>query len=183
MKRTKTMAVLSAVALLAAATAWAGGAGCSTNGGENAAAKTCPVSGAHASMASAMGAGGAHCEGFDKSNAEAMAKACTIGKNQAIYSFAVPGAECDGCANSIKSTLMQEKGIHCAHVDLENHVAYVIADKKMSTKKLSSLIQTAGFKNKYRGEGAKIRTEFAKAMSASSGENGMSCCAKQKDKV
>lgn len=183
MRRMKTLAVLSAVGLLAATTAWAGGAACSGKSEDASAMKHCPVSGAHASkMASATGAGGAHCDGADKSNAKAMAEACTVGKNQAIYSFAVPGAECDGCASSIQSTLMQTKGIHCAHVDLEKRVAYIIADKSVNKNAIAKGIQTAGFKNKYRGEGSKMQAEFAKAMS-SNGKNGMSCCAKEKDKV
>lgn len=128
-------------------------------------------------------AGGAHCDGIDKSNAEAMAKACTVDKNQAIYSFAVPGAECDGCAHSIQSALLREAGVHCAHVDLETHVAYVITDKKMSTKSLSKVIQTAGFKNKYRGEGKKVQAEFVKMMSKSDVKSGAACCARDKDKV
>ena len=149
MRRMKSVAVLSAMALLTATTAFAGGA---------------------------------HCDGVDKANAEAMTKACTVGKAQAIYSFAVPGAECDGCASSIQSTLMQTKGIHCAHVDLEKRVAYIIADKSVNKNAIAKGIQTAGFKNKYRGEGSKMQAEFAKAMS-SNGKNGMSCCAKEKDKV
>jgi copper chaperone CopZ len=169
------------VTLLASTTAWAGGAGCYDKGAEAQAAKGCAVSGAK--MASAPGAGGAHCNGIDKSNAEAMAKACTLGKNQAIYSFAVPGAECDGCAQSIQSALMREAGIHCAHVDLETHTAYVIADKKMNTKSLSKVIQTAGFKNKYRGEGKNVQAEFTKAMTQADGKSGMACCARDKDKV
>ncbi len=179
MRRMKTLAAFSAMTLLAATTAMAGGAACSGGTGE-ASAKSCPVSGAR--MTSMTGAGGAHCDGMSSKSADAMAKACTIGKNQAIYSFSVPGAECEGCAHSIQSALMREAGIHCAHVDLDKHVAYVIADKKMSTSKLSSVIKTAGFKNTYRGEGKKVQAEFAKAM-ASASDNGMSCCAKEKDKV
>jgi copper chaperone CopZ len=174
----KTLAALSAMTLLVATTAMAGGAAC-TGGSSEASAKSCPVSGAK--MTSTTGAGGAHCDGVPKS-ADAMAKACTVGKNQAIYSFAVPGAECDGCAHSIQSALMREAGIHCAHVDLDHHIAYVIADKKMDKNKLSSVIKTAGFKNTYKGEGKKVQAEFAKAMAGASG-SGMSCCAKEKDKV
>ena len=181
MKQLRGLAAFSVVALLASSTAWAGGAGCTVSGAESAASKGCTYSGAK--LTSAHGAGGAHCDGVDHSNAEAMAKACTVGKGQAIYSFAVPGAECDGCAHSIQSALMREAGIHCAHVDLEAHVAYVIADKKMNKKSLSKVIKTAGFKNKYRGEGKKVMAEFAKAMSASDGKSGMACCAKDKDRI
>ena len=172
---------MSVVALLASSTAWAGGAGCSTSGAESAASKGCSYSGVK--LTSAHGAGGANCVGVDQSNAEAMAKACTVGKSQAIYSFAVPGAECDGCAHSIQSALMREAGVHCAHVDLEAHVAYVIADKKMNKNSLSKVIQTAGFKNKYRGEGRKVMAEFAKAMDGADGKSGMACCAKDKERI
>jgi len=181
MKQLRGLAVLSAVAFLTATTAWAGGAACSAKGAESAASKGCSYSGAK--LTSAHGAGGANCVGVDQSNAEAMAKACVVGKNQAIYSFAVPGAECDGCVHSIQSALMREAGVHCAHVDLETHVAYVIADKKMSKKSLSNVIQTSGFKNRYRGEGKKVMAEFAKAMSGSDGKSGMPCCAKDKDRT
>lgn len=180
MRHPRALAALCAITLLASTTAWAGGAGCY---GKDAAtqAKGCTVSGA--AMASAPGAGGAHCDGVDNSNAEAMAKACTVGKNQAIYSFAVPGAECDGCVHAIQSALMREAGVHCAHVDLDTHVAYVITDKKMDTKAISKVIQTAGFKNKYRGEGKKVQAEFAKAMSHANGKSGMACKVRDKDKV
>jgi copper chaperone CopZ len=181
MRQLRTLAALSAVTLLAATTAWAGGAACSAKSEASAAAKGCTVSGAK--LTSAKGAGGSHCSGIDKNNAEAMAKACSVGKSQAIYSFAVPSAECDGCVNGIQSALMAQDGIHCAHVDLEARVAYVIADKKLNTKTVSNVIQKAGFKNSYRGEGKKVQAEFAKAMSASAGKSGMACCAKEKDRV
>ncbi len=181
MKQLRTLAALSAVTLLMATTAWAGGAACSVKGSESAAAKGCTYSGSK--MASAHGPDGAGCVMSDGSSAEAMAEACTVGKNQAIYSFAVPGAECDGCAHSIQSALMRQDGVHCAHVDLESHVAYVLADKKMNKKTLSGVIKTAGFKNTYRGEGKKIQAEFAKAMSGSLAKNGMACCAKGKERI
>jgi hypothetical protein len=76
MRQLRTLAALSAVTLLAATTAWAGGAACSAKSEASAAAKGCTVSGAK--LTSAKGAGGSHCSGIDKNNAEAMAKACVV---------------------------------------------------------------------------------------------------------
>ena len=156
-------APLGAIALLIAGSAFAG-ANCGSK--ESAAATTASA--------------GKHCEGV--SGAASMAKACGLKADQAIYSFAVPTATCGSCVKSIQSALMAQKGIACAHVDLASHTAYVIADKSMNKKAVAKTIQSAGFKNNFKGEGSKVQAEFAKAMGA--GDKGAaSCSRKEKDKV
>ena len=164
MKRISIFAALAAVALLSfAAISFAGGSACMS----------------HESGAKTAGAGG-HCSG--SSDAASMAKACEVKANEAIYSFAVPGVECDHCINSIQTALMAQKGVRCAHVDLNTRTAYVIADHSVNKKAVAKTIQTAGFKNQFKGEGSKVQAEFAKAMAA--GDKGInSCQRKEKDKV
>lgn len=164
MKRISSIAAVCAIALLSiASVAFAGGSACMS----------------HESSAKAAGAGG-HCSG--SSDASSMAKACEVKANEAIYSFAVPGVECDHCINSIQTALMAQKGVRCAHVDLATRTAYIIADHSVNKKAVAKTIQTAGFKNKFKGEGAKVQAEFAKAMTA--GDKGInSCQRKEKDKV
>lgn len=162
----RTAAPVTAVLLLVAAAAFAGGHACMSND----AAKTAAIKPA-----------GAHC-GDGSDAASSMAKACGVKAGENIYSFAVPAAECDHCSNSIQTALMAQKGIRCAHVDLTTRTAYIIADKSVNKKAVAKTIQTAGFKNKFKGEGSKVQAEFAKAMTA--GDKGIhSCQRKEKDKV
>jgi len=177
MKRTNFLAAFSMVTLLAATTAWAGGNACTGKDSE-ASAKACPVSGATSKSASANGG---KCEMGKGAMAEGQA--CTIGANQMVYSFAVPGAECDHCADAISKALMTQSGIHCAHVDLKNRVAYIVADKKMDKNALAKCIKTAGFKNSYRNDGQAARTELTKYMTASTAKPDACCAAKPKEKV
>jgi len=163
MKRISTLAAtIGAVALLAAGSAFAGGASCGT-------------SESSAKSASA----GHHCDGKDAS--AAMAKSCGVKANQAIYSFAVPTVECQNCVNTIQTALMAQKGVACAHVDLTNHVAYIIADKSVNQKAVAKAISAAGYKNSFKGQGAKVQAEFAKSM-AGTGEKGSAACSANKDK-
>ena len=165
MKRSLSIASMFAVALLlVTATAFAGGHACMSD---------------NSASAKSAGAGG-HCSG-DGSSAS-MAKACHVNAGESIYSYAVPGVECDHCINSIQTALMAQKGVRCAHVDLATRTAYVIADHSVNQKAVAKTIQTAGFKNKFKGEGSKVQAEFAKAMTA--GDKGInSCQRKEKDKV
>jgi len=159
---------LAAAALLVAGSAFAGGASCGTSDA--------------ARMTS-----GSHCDGVKGGAAGASAMACpTVKAGQNIYSFAVPGAECGNCVKSIQTALMAQKGVTCAHVDLNSHTAYVIADRSFDKNAIAKCIQTAGFKNRYKGQGAKVQAEFAKAMAAGS-EKPAACStkegAKEKDKI
>lgn len=123
-------------------------------------------------------AGGASC---GRSDACPTAKA-----GQNIYSFAVPGAECDNCVNSIETALMAQKGVSCAHVDLTTRTTYVIADRSFDRKAIAKCIQTAGFRNSYKAQGAKVQAEFAKSMASGSGKAAASCRYKEskaKDKI
>jgi len=166
----KTLAKVSALSLLAvciAATSWAGGKSCSSEGAKAEGAKSASA--------------GSHCSAKD-SNANAMAaKECGVKANQVIYSFAVPSAHCDNCVESVQKAAMAHAGIACVHVDLSTHTAYIIADKNVSKKDIAKVISAAGFKNTYKAEGSKVQAEFAKAIA--SGDKGVACCAKGKDKV
>ena len=159
----KTLAKISALSLLAvciAATSWAGGKSCSSEGAKSASA-------------------GSHCSAKD-TNAMA-AKECSVKANQVIYSFAVPTAHCESCIEGVQKAAMAHAGIACAHVDLSTHTAYIIADKNVSQKEIAKAIAAAGYKNAYKGAGSKVQVEFAKAIAA--GDKGVACCAKAKDKV
>ena len=164
----KTAAPLAAVALLVAGSAFAGGASCGS------------------SDAARSASSGHHCQGVSGASASAMS--CpTVKAGQSIYSFAVPGAECDHCVNSIQTALMAQKGVACAHVDLSTHTAYVIADRSFDKKAIAKCIQTAGFKNRYKGQGSKVQAEFAKSMASCAGKSAASCPykegSKEKDKI
>lgn len=159
-------APLAAIALLVAGSAFAGGASCGSN-----------------DAARSTSAG--HCDGMKGASASAMA--CpTVKAGQNIYSFAVPGAECGNCVKSIQTALMAQKGVACAHVDLATHTAYIIADRSFDKKAIAKCIQTAGFKNSYKGQGAKVQAEFAKSMNSSSSGKAAACPykeSKDKDKI
>jgi copper chaperone CopZ len=180
-------APFAAAALLAAGSAFAGGAACSGDHAKSASAgHHCDGMGAGASSASA----GHSCTGKDAGASSASAMSCpTVKANQAVYSFAVPGAFCDHCASSIQTALMAQKGVSCAHVDLESHTAYVIADKNVDRKAITRTIQTAGFKNSFKGQGPKVQAEFAKVMTSSMKEGASGCPymeskeSKAKDKI
>lgn len=157
-------APLAAIALLVAGSAFAGGASCGSSDAPRSASA-------------------GHCDGMKG----ASAMACpTVKAGQSIYSFAVPGAECGNCVKSIQTALMAQKGVACAHVDLSTHTAYVIADRSFDKKAIAKCIQTAGFKNSYKGQGAKVQAEFAKSMNSSSAKAAATCPykeSKEKDKI
>ena len=160
MKNFAKIGALTLLALCMAATSWAGGSSCSMEGAKSASA-------------------GAHCTG--KPSNAAQEASCGVKANQVMYSFAVPSVECEHCIETLQKAAMANSGIHCAHVDLSTHTAYIIADKKLSQKDISKLIAAAGYKNKYSGQGSKVEAAFAKAMAA--GDKGIDCCAKAKDKA
>lgn len=161
-----------------ATTAWANGTGCSgSNSGASASSTSkasCPYM-TESSHAKAGMAGG-HCDGMSKAS---MAQQCGVKANEAMYSFAVPGAECDHCVNTISKAAMAMTGVRCAHVDLNTRTAYIIADKKVDQKAIAKVIQTAGFRNTYKGTGPKVEAEFAKAMGAPAAKSQV----KTKDKA
>jgi copper chaperone CopZ len=186
MKRFKHLTPFVVLALCLAAYAWAGGATCPHDGSSAATSGSqCTGKAAASSQAAAP-----HCTGKDASasagvcpykGSMASGQTCTVKANQVMYSFAVPTAECEHCVDAIQKAAMDTKGISCAHVDLNTHTAYIIADKNVSRQQVSKMITTAGFKNKYEGQGQKVEAQFAKAMAA--GNASMGCCAKGKDKV
>jgi copper chaperone CopZ len=180
-------APFAAAALLAAGSAFAGGAACSGDHAKSASAgHHCDGMGAGASSASA----GHSCTGKGEGASSASAMSCpTVKANQAVYSFAVPGAFCGDCAHAIQTALMAHKGVSCAHVDLESHTAYIIADKNVDKKAITKTIQTAGFKNSFKAQGPKVQAEFAKVMTSSMKEGASGCPymeskeSKAKDKI
>jgi copper chaperone CopZ len=184
MIRFNKIALVAALSMCIAGAAWAGGAACESKTDKAGAMKAEAKSGActFKSGAPARAAGAGHaCEGVV--GKQAAADQCGVKANQVMYSFAVPGAECDHCVDAIQKAALATKGIDCAHVDLKTHTAYIIADKSMDKKAVAKVIQEAGFKNSFKGTGTKVQAEFAAAMKTST-EKGMSCCMKEKkDKV
>ncbi|TMQ67346.1 MAG: heavy-metal-associated domain-containing protein [Candidatus Eisenbacteria bacterium] len=162
MKTLAKISVLSLLAVCLAATSWAGGKSCSSEGAKSASA-------------------GSHCSAKDTNTNATAAKECGVKANQAIYSYAVPTAHCEACIEGVQKAAMAHAGVACAHVDLTTHTAYIIADKNVSQKEIAKAIAAAGFKNTYKGEGSKVQAQFAKAIAA--GDKGVACCAKGKDKV
>jgi copper chaperone CopZ len=194
MNRIKKIAPMVVLALLIAGIAWACKTS-NTSAAKQADATKCPYESAQqqakagacpyateASHAKLTGAG-SHCDGVGKS-AEAMAHECGMKAGQVMYSFAVPGAECEHCIRGIQKATLAMKGVECAHVDLSTHTAYIIAAKGVTEKAISKSIQDAGFKNSYKGSGSKVQAAFIEAMKGGT-KNGMSCCpaGKEKDKV
>lgn len=200
MTNLKKIAPMVGLSLLVAGMAWA--CETKTTSAKNASAKAgsakecpyktdaeaqgkCPYAtqASHTMLTGAGTAAGSHCDGVGK-NAEAMAHDCGLKAGQAMYSFAVPGAECEHCIRGIQKAAMAMKGVDCAHVDLTTHTAYVIADKSVSEKAIGKAIQDAGFKNTYKGTGPKVQAAFTEAMKSAK-KNGMSVSpeAKEKDKV
>lgn len=159
MKNLMKIAGLSILALCLASSSWAGGSSCSSEKVSE----------------------GSHCTMKSSNTSSAAHEACTIKANQVIYSFAVPSVECDKCVETIQKAAMAKTGVACAHVDITTHTAYIIADKKVSQKDLAKVIADAGYKNKFTGQGDKVQAAFAKAIA--SGDKGVSCCAKNKDKA
>jgi len=150
--------------LCLAAVAWAGGNTCT----------------AHPDDAKASSTSSAHqCDGSMKAD-QASGEQCTVGKNQMVYSFAVPGAECEACQNIIQRTAMAQKGVACAHVDLTTRTAYIVADKKMNQKAVMNAISKEGYKCTFKASGEKVQAEFVKIMTAGAGG---ACCVKNKEKA
>ena len=182
----KTFANLTLGAVLTlglAATAWAGGSSCSGDKASSASMASgthctrddAASAGAHcAGGASASMAAGSHCTGMG-ANAVAM-KECHPSANQVMYSFAVPSVECSGCVKSIQKAAMAMAGVSCAHVDLQTHTAYIIADKKVNERALSKAIADAGYKNTFTAQGGKAEAAFAKAWA--SNDKSVNCCSK-----
>lgn len=188
MKRTLASIPMFLLAISFAGAAWAGGSACSgkasgsTQGAS--ATKSCPATervsaGDHCAV-NHKAATGEHCA--MKSAQEADASHCGVKANQAMYSYAVPSAECGHCSAAIQKAAMAFTGVSCAHVDLDHRVAYIIADKGADKLAIAKTIQAAGYKCTFQGQGAKVEAAFAKAMASSKG--GDFCCAKKdKDKV
>ena len=195
MMNLKKIAPMVGLSLLVAGMAWAcetktssasaASKQCPFKSQAEAQAKGCPFStqASHTMLTGTGTAAGSHCDGVGKS-AEAMAHDCGLKAGQVMYSYAVPGVECEHCIRGIQKATMAMKGIDCAHVDLSTHTAYIIADKNVSEKAIAKSIQDAGFKNTYKGTGPKVQAAFTAAMKGAA-KNGMSCCptGKEKDKV
>ena len=130
-----------------------------------------------AKVASAKGAGGAHCEGMEGARAMA-ARECGVKANQVMYSYAVPSVTCDGCVENISKAALAKNGVHCAHVDLSTKTAYFIVDKKMSKNDVSKVMTAVGYKNKFTASGDKAVKSFHAAFAL--GEKSVACCSKDR---
>lgn len=149
MKRNVLMATALVGALCLATSAWAGGSACS--GKSEGASKEASV--------------GAHCSSA-KGASMAAGSQCKIGADNAVFSYAVPTAHCGACVDKIQSAAMAQKGVLCAKVDVNTHMAYVAGDKKLNQRAIAKAIKDAGFDCKFKTAGMKARTELNKLMAA-----------------
>ena len=150
-------AVLAALSL--ATSAWAGGSMCSGKS-EGAAA-------------------GNHCSPGSKGASMTMGKQCTLGADNAVFSFAVPSAHCGSCVDKIQTTAMAQKGVLCAKVDLDTKTAYVAGDRKLNQRAIAKAIKDAGYACTFKDKGPKARAELMKIMASSPAP----AAAAKKDKV
>ena len=149
MKRNALMATALVGALCLATSAWAGGSMCS--GKSEGAAKEASA--------------GDHCT-TAKGASMAAGSQCKIGADNAVFSYAVPTAHCGACVDKIQSAAMAQKGVVCAKVDVNTHMAYVAGDKKLNQRAIAKAIKDAGFDCKFKTAGMKARTELNKLMAA-----------------
>jgi len=86
-------------------------------------------------------------------NTVTMAGACPTG-NDADYSFAIAGAECQGTGEKAAKTIKSIKGVASVTVDYDKHIAYVCADKRATNANaIAKSLKQAGF------EGVKFVSE------------------------
>ena len=133
------------------------------------AAGECSMKGAKGTNASMAGAGGDCCAakgakmasaGGSCSNHGASASACVYGDNtvtmagtcpagnDADYSFAISGAECQGTGAKAAQTIKSVKGVASVTVDYDKHIAYVCADKRATNAKaIAKSLKNAGFED------------------------------------
>jgi copper chaperone CopZ len=177
MKRSVRAIPVVLAALSLAATAWAGGSMCS---GKSEGASKQTAAGSHCAMGTTMTDAGAHCMG----GASAQGKEqCTIGAQSAVMSFAVPSAECDACVRIIQKAALAQKGVQCAHVNLDTHTAYVVTDKNVDQRKISKAIVAAGYRCTFKAQGPQVRAELMKAMASGEPNSCPAMKGKAKDKV
>ena len=78
-------------------------------------------------------------------NTVTMAGACPAG-NDADYSFAIAGAECQGTGSAAAKAIKSVKGVASVTVDYDKHMAYVCADKRATNAKaITKSLKNAGF--------------------------------------
>jgi len=138
--------------LCLATSAWAGGSSCS--GKSEGASKEVSVT-------------GSHCSPGSKGASMTSNGQCTIGADNAVFSFAVGNAHCGDCVDKIQTTAMGQKGVLCARVDLDKKMAYVAGDKKMNQRAIAKAIKDAGYTCTFKDKGPKARAELMKIMASS----------------
>ena len=78
-------------------------------------------------------------------NTVTMAGACPAG-NDADYSFAIAGAECQGTGAAAAKAIKSVKGVASVTVDYDKHMAYVCADKRATNASaIAKSLKKAGF--------------------------------------
>jgi copper chaperone CopZ len=110
---------------------------------------------ASASSASLASSAGDHC---GAAKGASMAGQCTYGAssvtyagacpaaNEADYSFAIAGAECQGTGAAAAKAIKSVKGVASVTVDYDKHMAYVCADSKTANQKaIAKSLKAAGF--------------------------------------
>ncbi|MEP7028505.1 MAG: heavy metal-associated domain-containing protein [Candidatus Eisenbacteria bacterium] len=78
-------------------------------------------------------------------NTVTMAGTCPAG-NDADYSFAIAGAECQGTGAAAAKAIKSVKGVASVTVDYDKHMAYVCADKRATNSNaIAKSLKKAGF--------------------------------------
>jgi copper chaperone CopZ len=114
--------------------------------------------GAKGANVSLVAMGGDHCAAGKSTSKSASMANCTYGENtvtfagacavgnDADYSFAIAGAECQGTGTAAAKAIKSLKGVASVTVDYDKHMAYVCADKRaVNQKTIAKQLKNAGF--------------------------------------
>lgn len=101
------------------------------------------LAGANGHCSATKGASMAECTYGE--NSVTYAGACPAGQD-ADYSFAIAGAECQGTGAAAAKAIKSVKGVASVTVDYDKHMAYVCADKRAASRKsIEKSLKNAGF--------------------------------------
>lgn len=101
------------------------------------------LAGANGRCSAANGASMAECTYGE--NSVTYAGSCPAGQD-ADYSFAIAGAECQGTGAAAAKAIKSVEGVASVTVDYDKHMAYVCADKRATSRKaIEKSLKNAGF--------------------------------------
>jgi copper chaperone CopZ len=79
--------------------------------------------------------------------ATAAEQAMNVPAGSALYTLAITGMHCDGCASGLKSELARVPGVSRAEVDLQKAQARVVCDtNRVTLGQILAAVEEAGFK-------------------------------------